>query len=303
MAASAVKGVAPATPGDAPLETGDIQGLLASGYAKRLPSAAYLLLEIVDAAAARAWLAGLEVTDADQARASDLASAVQVAFTRPGLETLGLGRAAIKTFSREFQEGMATEQRGCILGDDGDLASTGWEWGGPATAPLHVLLMLFARAGELPALYESQRRGWQGACREHRRLDSTCLPGDKEHFGFHDGIAQPGVRGLSEDTTGDPTNAGEFVLGYRNEYDMYPDSPSIPAGDAGSEGLGPGREAGTKDLGRNGSYLVFRQLEQDVAGFWGFLKERAGGRAQEAVWLGAKMVGRWPNGAPLSLFP
>jgi deferrochelatase/peroxidase EfeB len=93
------------------------------------------------------------------------------------------------------------------------------------------------------------------------------------------------------------------VLGYRNEYDMYPDSPSVAAGSPGAELLGEGREAGTKDLGRNGSYLVFRQLEQDVAAFWRFLKERAGGRAREAVWLGAKMVGRWPNGAPLSLFP
>ena len=47
-----------------------------------------------------------------------------------------------------------------------------------------------------------------------------------------------------------------------------------------------------KDLGRNGTYLVMRQLEQDVRGFWQFLYEQAGGDLAEAAQLGTKMVGR-----------
>ena len=42
--------------------------------------------------------------------------------------------------------------------------------------------------------------------------------------------------------------------------------PVIPADAAGLNA-----EAGMHDLGRNGSYLVFRQLAQRVAQFWNFL--------------------------------
>jgi Dyp-type peroxidase family len=63
-----------------------------------------------------------------------------------------------------------------------------------------------------------------------------------------------------------------------------------------------------RDLGFNGSYVVYRKLEQDVASLWRFLQSesiRVKGRveAEFMVWLGAKMVGRWPSGAPLVLAP
>jgi Dyp-type peroxidase family len=66
--------------------------------------------------------------------------------------------------------------------------------------------------------------------------------------------------------------------------------------------------SGAADLGRNGSYLVLRQLEQDVAGFHGYLdratRDEAGNSdPQAAERLGAKIVGRWPSGAPLVLDP
>ena len=69
--------------------------------------------------------------------------------------------------------------------------------------------------------------------------------------------------------------AGEFVMGYKNEYDIYPDTAlvKVPQGDTSllkddEEG------SGFKDIGRNGTYFVFRQLEQDIDGFWNFLKEQ-----------------------------
>ena len=56
--------------------------------------------------------------------------------------------------------------------------------------------------------------------------------------------------------------------------------------------------AGRADLGRNGSYLVFRQLEQDVAGFWRFAGEntKKDGVIDEParLRLAACTVGRWP---------
>jgi Dyp-type peroxidase family len=62
------------------------------------------------------------------------------------------------------------------------------------------------------------------------------------------------------------------------------------------------------DLGRNGTYLVFRQLAQEVAKFWNFLDQAtrtANGGSDPAARerLGAKLVGRWQSGAPLVLSP
>jgi deferrochelatase/peroxidase EfeB len=57
-----------------------------------------------------------------------------------------------------------------------------------------------------------------------------------------------------------------------------------------------------KDLGRNGSYLVFRQMQQHVGQFWEFVRANTEGEGK-GIELAAKMVGRWPSGAPLVLFP
>jgi deferrochelatase/peroxidase EfeB len=91
---------------------------------------------------------------------------------------------------------------------------------------------------------------------------------------------------------------GEFLLGYRNEYGKITDRPLLePDGAAGL--LNAEDVPGKKDLARNGSYLVMRQLEQDVRGFWQFLYDQAGGNVADAEQLGAKMVGRTRTGDPL----
>ena len=55
-------------------------------------------------------------------------------------------------------------------------------------------------------------------------------------------------------------------------------------------------------LGRNGTYAVFRKLHTRVAAFRQYLRQHAKDRADEE-WLSAKIVGRWPSGAPLALTP
>jgi deferrochelatase/peroxidase EfeB len=87
-------------------------------------------------------------------------------------------------------------------------------------------------------------------------------------------------------------------------------SPEVPAETDPGHVLpaAPDRPA-RRDFGRNGSYLVFRQLQQDVRAFWSYLyeaKDRIPGSApgrEGAEWLGSRFVGRWPNGTPVTRYP
>jgi deferrochelatase/peroxidase EfeB len=49
--------------------------------------------------------------------------------------------------------------------------------------------------------------------------------------------------------------------------------------------------------------MVYRQLQQDVAGFWKFVDGLVGGDAQARDRLAAKFVGRWRSGTPLVVAP
>jgi Dyp-type peroxidase family len=290
------------------LDLADIQGIVARGYGN-LRAASYVLLEITDPPSAGAWLGALSA-GLTTAEARPETRALNLAFTPTGLGKLGLG-AARDAFSGEFTGGMAAPHRRRLLGDVDENAPERWRWGGPTTPAVDGLLMLYAadRAG-LTALYAElagQLAG--GGVREVLRLETSDLD-DVEHFGFRDGISQPLVEGLSR--TGPPeqtVKAGEFVLGYRNEYGRYASRPTLDRA-ADPNGLLPEdpEGSGRADLGRNGTYLVFRQLVQDVRGFWRFVdgatRRPDGGTDPAArLRLAAKLVGRWPSGAPLALAP
>src|SRR5437870_13042116 len=97
-------------------ELADIQGLLRSGYGN-LREACYLLLRVVDPAAAGAWLAAAPVTTAAERAASRV---LQVALTAGGMRALGVAEDAIASFSAEFLSGMTGEEgRSRRLGDVG----------------------------------------------------------------------------------------------------------------------------------------------------------------------------------------
>ena len=87
----------------------DAQGLLASGYG-HLPAARYLLAEIADPAAARAWLAR-KVEGVTTAAGRTEGAALNIALTAFGLTRLGLGADAVAGFSLTFREGMTTPHR------------------------------------------------------------------------------------------------------------------------------------------------------------------------------------------------
>ncbi len=292
-----------------PLELSDIQGLFARGYGE-LGSAQFLVLAVDDPAAARLWLGSLsEVLTSAQERPGQ--TSVQLAFTSSGLHAVGLPPDAVDGFSVQFVEGMVAPHRSRILGDLDGHAPEGWAWGGPETERVDAILLLYASDAEaLSGLAEAHRK--ELSTRGLRVLSEleTFEIGDFEHFGFRDGISQPLVEGLAK--TGPDAgvvSAGEFVLGYRNEYGLYTDRPLIDAG-ADPQAILPRDRTGSggADLGRNGTYLAFRQLSQDVQGFWHYLDQEtsaADGTSDPVARtrLAAKMVGRWPSGAPLVLSP
>ncbi|MGH7785871.1 MAG: Dyp-type peroxidase [Candidatus Binatia bacterium] len=283
----------------APIDNHDVQGLVRHGYG-HLRSAAYLLLHIDQRAAARAWLGELiyRITDAASGHADTL---INIAFTFVGLRALGLDEEALTGFSPEFEEGLAgNPHRSRQLGDVGDSAPAQWRWGGDRAAIHAVLTVYAANDDALKAELCTTAAPPPGVrlldtlrCSELPAKDPH--PGLREHFGFRDGLSQPDVAGWHDD--GPPRNrvaTGEFLLGYPNAYGQLNESPRVPDGR---------RALPDGDFGRNGTYLVLRELEQDVAGFWSCLLTAAAGNVDEAIRLAAKMVGRWPSGMPLVLAP
>ena len=298
----------------------DIQGLARFGHA-HLPEARFHLLRIADAVAARAWLAARikpPRDDADPAvttavKGKPPKAALQVAFTYEGLEALDVPKPVLKKFPYEFIDGMAEESRSRRLGDVGKNAPRFWRWGTGETAP-HVLVMLYAYRRQLDD-WEAKVKGdhWDAAFSALRPPLDTNEIGDKDNvdiepFGFRDGLSQPELdwerrQPVRLVETRDYTNVaalGEFLLGYPNEYGRYTCRPLLDPHDSYAQLLPLAEDVpGKRDLGRNGSYLVMRDLEQDVRGFWHFLDKAANGAPGERRRLAHAMIGRMMSGDPL----
>jgi Dyp-type peroxidase family len=107
------------------------------------------------------------------------------------------------------------------------------------------------------------------------------------------------------------TKPGEIVLGYPDHYGYVDYNPLVPGeSDTGSFLRPPSKEdqkrgaaPESRMFGRNGSYLVIRQLEQDVAHFWRFARRAAITNGESTERFAAKLIGRWPDGAPLVTSP
>ena len=281
----------------------DVQGLVRFGYGQ-MNRASYALVRVKDPAVARSWLRAAPVTSALAIKPPPT-TALNIALTAPGLRRLGVPELLIASFSHEFRGGMGEESRARQLGDTHQNAPTGWTWGQYGDEP-HGVIMFFGQAGEFDSFVERTKGNtWSEAFDKVRWLGTSDLD-EKEPFGFADGISQPLIdweqKRATPCTQWDYSNVsalGEFLLGYRNEYGKLTERPLLDRDDSTAE-LFPAIDVPSKkDLGRNGTYLVMRQLEQDVRGFWQFLYHQSGGDLTEARALGAKMVGRTEAGDPL----
>ena len=277
----------------------DVQGLVFAGWGRRFPVAAYLFVQLADAGA-RAWLG--EVTPEVGRGKVRGDRTVQVALTPTGLTALGVPGDVRARFPQELKLGMHMRSR--TLGDEGDNAPAHWTLCRPtAGVRTDALVLLFARTPTERAALVAHHRGLI-ARHGHTEIgyEESAPWEPHEPFGFADGVSQPWVKGAPPRESqprapDDEIATGEVLLGYTNEYGYAPQSPRW----------------GLDDLGKNGSYLVFRKLEQDVDGFWAYFREqgrRLAGQAPvpadpglAAEWLAARVMGRWRNGTSVLRFP
>lgn len=277
---------------------------------------------------------------------------VNIAFAYQGLKELELPRASLAGFSPEFVEGMkhrrdilgddgpsapenwdpVWEQNRVVRekdvhifislnaaiphmpheevlkrAQDGTLLDQSYAWREEAYAWLKSVVethqegvaILGGHRGDDGQLYDYQDLS--------AVLDKNGLPSAKEHFGYVDGIGDPVFEGTPnydlnvkgrgkqmEDGSWAPLATGEFILGHVDEAHEYPPAPQPVL------------------LARNGTYMVYRKLHENVATFDAYLEEHAKSFAKAKnlaiddarELLAAKFVGRWrDNGAPLSKAP
>lgn len=194
---------------------------------------------------------------------------------------------------------------------------------------VHAVVMIYTREDNeaerlekllVPALED---HGVKLVRRQELRLDAENNV-SREHFGFADGLSQPEPFDEEGAVTldGHPVTQaqavqgvalGEFLIGYFNGHHEkapgpvvpgeLPDRPALKPREAG---LPPHAEAeGFYDFGLNGTYMVVRELNQDVAGFWNSMEENAqairrrdpnGSSAVTAEWIAERIIGRSRDG-------
>lgn len=307
---------------DKTLDLADIQGNVVRAYGHAgYWFARYLFFRIDDADKARRFLTLLAErvtssiyadTDRDTRQATPDVT-TNVAFTFAGLQAIELPAASLMGFPQEFAAGM--RKRMSILGDEGTSAPENWD--GVWTKEVHLWVSINGRSEahldeRLRWILErneatghgvellSGHRGAGGADDLEFQPAAALLgadgtPNGKEHFGYRDGISDPVFEGQPNDPDAvlgrgkltpqgrwAPLAAGEFLLGHLDEALEYPKAPMPTI------------------LVRNGTFMVYRKLHQNVGTFNRFLEDAASRFDGSKELLAAKFTGRWrDNGAPI----
>lgn len=309
--------------GEPPLDLDDIQGHILMGFGAAPQALGAYTAADREAAARTVGRWAERVTSSSDLRhrkyrrARDVIASsgpwVGVAVSRRLLEAAGM--------ATEFDDDWFLRDEGMSAAGDTlfDPPPDDWAVGRPEQ-PVDVLVIVAAGATsaalEILDWFEADGAAWI----EHRFREPLCpLPGGIEHFGFRDGLSQPGILGTVD---GEPF-----------EQKRLPDDGGIPYGAPGQELIWPGEfiygyqgrdaadarrptratvgveDAATNEQIRNGSLLVYRRLGQDVAAFRAFCSEQAAelapcmGEGFDAERLEALLVGRWKNGVPVARAP
>ncbi|WP_052434308.1 Dyp-type peroxidase [Streptacidiphilus melanogenes] len=326
----------PAPPAPLPLrDSTEIQGDVIAGFRK--DHVCLLFLQFVDRAPAQAWLGELapriattrqvaafnrKFSAARRTSGGDDPEALKatwlgVSLTHPGIQLLSGDPAPVPrppqgTTLEAFADGAWA--RAVDVGDVDDSAREHWLFGHDGGRTVHAVLTIASDTPEdLQTAIDAQREAaTRAAAVIVFQQNAATLTGErrgKEHFGFKDGVSEPGVAGFDEE---DPRRkgyakehpgtrlipAGEFVVG-RPRVRLDGDRRRYPAADMPS-------------WMADGSFQVIRRLAQDVPGWWAqvadqlaTLKQVKGAVPTNAgvEWLAARMVGRWRSGAPVHTCP
>lgn len=330
----------PNASGEPILEVDEIQGNILAGFNKDHQT--LLFLKITDAAACKQWLktiipfvATLEEVLAFNRLFKKIrgrrgqcltvqATWVNIAFSYKGLSQLTSDAASFT--DQPFKSGLATNASS--LGDPLNATDEGnpanWVVGGTNNEADILLIVAGDDENDVHAevariedsIYASRtatgtmtHSGVEVIYKQHGATLPAPLTGH-EHFGFLDGISQPGIRGRLSANPHDvltprqnPNNRdqgkpgqdllwpGEFVFGYPGQNAQAPVPTPGATADAGVP------------WAKNGSFLVFRRLRQDVPVFNAFVQQTASTLTVDPDLFGAKLVGRWKSGAPILRAP
>ena len=287
----------------------DVQGMLKSGFGW-LKSSRFWLLTIRDGYEdqARAWLSRLVasklvvsakcVAKGKTESEPSVREAVSVAFSFAGLKKLGCTETDTHPFPTAFSSGMGSALRQGLLRD---APRDEWRWsdveGIDGRQTVHILVGQWWELDVAARMEEPDPAVFDVRIVENNPRSFACKDGQlREPFGFRDGLAQPVIRELREEEGAALRQArkdagefyedrvvepGEFILGYRNEYDELTYCPNV-------NGWPQSHDRFTL----NGSYLAVRQIDQYVDKFNEF--EAAHGRQ-----TCEKLMGRQKDGMPL----
>jgi Dyp-type peroxidase family len=311
------------------LETDQIQSIVFGGMGY-MPESACLLLDLPDTVnAARAWLAAIAPAiafgEVKHPRTGPRTALAQLALSPGGLAKLGLDPDGLGTFPAAFTETMIGTGRDHILGDPApDHRQLQFWWGADRTPDATVLIYAKTKA----AIKSLQAEILEAGARNIRTIPLAPLDPNRaiqvEPFGFADGVSQPVIAGTQRARrTPDPLHVmqpGEFILGYKDNRGQIMRGPMMDHRLDPGQSLslyGPawsfdhGIEMRARDIGRNGSFLVIRHLEQHVNVFNQFCTQTAETIKDRfdqpdrinAEMVAAKMIGRWKNGTPLVRAP
>jgi deferrochelatase/peroxidase EfeB len=285
---------------------------------------------------AKEWLASVLPNIAFGDGRKHKQGAVILALAAPSLPKLGLQHDSILTFPQAFLDGMCAPWRSRILGDEYANSPDNWKWGNPEK-PVDGLLLLYAASQADLDTLESQMRKCLSSLGHTPTVQVRFVPlpdknvpvaspaPDVEPFGFVDGVSQPIIRGTYKALRGaDPIHIvepGEFILGYPDNSGYLPATPTLSAiydpknilPITTDPQLGFARPIVNepRDIGRNGSFLAVRQLQQHVDVFNKYCASSAT-KIQNLFpdWIGvtdefvaAKLIGRWKDGSSLVRFP
>lgn len=293
-----------------PIDLGDVQGNILKSFGK--PNMHLLYLRFDDPAASANWLSALASrTPSIIPNTSDLIRSserlrnnpdqplretwLHISLSYPGVRTLGLEPppSTASNGRDPFEAGMPHR---AILADIEDSAPENWVPpftltrdgnGNDTSERIHALFILASDKeedlqGEVSRMTAQASQNGLTCVGEQNGKAIRKQGHQVEHFGFHDGISQPLIRGvddhhLSERTVyRDVHDPAEFVL----------------------SGL-----QGAVQWANNGSFLVLRRLRQDVHGFWAFIDGESRRLGMTKEQLAAKFMGRWKSGGSLAQNP